>query len=457
MTIQNTRFGPGGNAMAERTDFNARSTWILVLALILTTSGCGGGPEKPSTGDLPQAAHSGRPTAEHSDRAHDDNREDHRHDEQDGHGSDGHSKDGHSLIELSAEAYARADIQTVPVTRQALVGALQTTGQVDFDQSRVAHVSPRIPGRVHRVDVALGETVRQGQILASLDSVELGQAKADYLKDKAQEELHRAAFERSRALYDERIISEQQVLVARADLREAEAALLAAKETLHLYGMSPRQIQSLGYKDPGPSLLPLRAPFSGTIIERHVTLGELVTPKRNLFTVADLSRLWIWVDVYQRNLGKVHLDDEVQARVDAYPDEVFTGKVSYLSPRVDIDTRTVRARIDISNVHGKLRPGMFVQVGLFDPHGTEQAGEHLIVPADAVARDDHGPMVFVVMPDGADGTRRFERRRVTLGLSAAGKVELIEGVSEGEAVVQHGVFLLKSAASKDAMGGGHSH
>lgn len=371
-----------------------------------------------------------------------------------------HEEHDEGIVELSPEAAANAAIRTALVEERALARELETTGQVDFDQTRLAHISPRISGRVHQVGAVLGQAVRAGQTLVEIDSIELGRAKAEYLQAKAKEQLARKSFDRVQGLVADRIASEQELLEAEAALRETSAALQTWEETLHLYGLSQQQVDSLGYDDPAASIYPLRAPISGTIVEQHASLGELVTPEHNLFTLADLTRVWIWADVHQRDLGQVHLDDEVRARVDAFPEEVFSGTVSYLSARVDADTRTVRARLEVANLEGKLRPGMFVEVTLLDPHavgGREAESKSLVVPETAIVRDGDEALVFV-----ATGERRYERREVLVGRRAGGWVEILGGqghdpLEPGDAVAVEGVFLLKSAASKESMGEGHSH
>ena len=369
--------------------------------------------------------------------------------------ADEHADHKEGIVELPPKAAARATIKTTPVEQQPFAAQLSTTGQVDFDQDRVAHVSPRISGRVHRVHAVLGEEVGAGQTLAEIDSIELGQAKAAFLQAKAREELASKSFDRARSLLVDRIASEQEVIEAEASLREATAELQTAEETLRLYGLSQSQINTLSYENRKAAIYPLRAPFTGTVVERHVTLGELVTPERNLFTLADLGRVWIWIDIYQRDLGGVHLEDEARARVDAFPDDVFAGTVTFLSAQVDRDTRTLRARLDVDNPDGKLRPGMFVEVDLIDPHSREgeaAQGASLVVPDSAVVRDGEEFLVFVPIDE-----HRFERREVQIGQRAGGLVAVLDGVELGESVVVEGAFLLKSVASKDSLGGGHSH
>ncbi len=416
---------------------------VLTLVLIGLLGGCSKSEPGSGSGDTDPARASleDRERGEDSHEGHTD--------------ADEHDDHEEGTVELTPEAASRAAIQTAPVEQRTLAAQLSTTGQVDFDQNRLAHVSPRISGRVDRVHAVLGQQVSAGQALAEVDSIELGKTKAAFLQAKAREELARKSFDRGQSLLADRIASEQEVIEAEASLREASAALQTAEETLHLYGLSQAQIDALTYEDRKAAIYPLRAPFAGTVVERHVTLGELVTPERNLFTLADLSRVWIWIDVYQRDLGGVHLEDEARARVDAFPGEVFTGTVSYLSAQVDSDTRTVRARLDVDNPDGMLRPGMFVEVELLDPHGRVAGvaqSPSLVVPESAVVRDGEEFLVFVPA-----GERRFERRDVRIGQRSGGFVAVVDGLALGESVVVEGAFLLKSAASKESLGGGHDH
>lgn len=359
-----------------------------------------------------------------------------------------------NIVELSPEKVSAAGIETTAAAFTALPSLLATTGQVDFNQDRLAHVSPRITGRVHETKARLGQQVRRGEVLAILDSIELGRSKAEYLRAKAREQLARENYEREQALSADRISSEQEMLAARAAHIEAQADLQSAKETLHLYGLSEVEVAKVTYDNPGRSLFPIRAPLSGKVVEKHVTVGELVTPERNLFSLADLGEVWVWIDVYERDLRQVHVDDGVDVRVDAFPDLEFRGTVSYLSDRVDLDTRRVRARIDVKNPEEVLRPGMFAQVELTDPH---DAGDGVRVPAlalpeSALQRDGEAMVAFVDLGDG-----RYERRIVQTGRKAAGLVEVSEGLEPGDLVVSTGAFFLKSEFAKRELGEGHGH
>ena len=417
---------------------------LIVLAASWLAASC-----SPGGGDSGYG--SGAPKAEHeveeaAGSAH----------EEDGEHEDGEHEDGAAgVVELTPEAASRADIRSAAVETRAFGAELETTGQVDFDRDRLAHVSPRIEGRVHRVQARLGQRVRAGQPMAQLDSIELGKTKAEYLQARARLDLARENLEREEKLHADRISSEQEVLEARAAFREATVDLATTEETLHLYGLGQKEVEALHYEDRQASLYTVRAPFDGQVVEKHVTVGELVTPDRNIFTVADLDRVWIWIDVYERDLRGVHLEDEAEVEADAYPGALFRGLVSYLSAQVDTDTRTVRARIDVPNPEEKLRPGMFARVRLFDPHGAQgrrRAADSLVVPEGAVQRDGEESIVFV-----PTGPLTFERREVRTGRKAGGLVEILGGLEAGEQVVVEGAFLLKSEASKEAMGAGHEH
>lgn len=356
------------------------------------------------------------------------------------------------IVELPAEAYASAGIKTVPVEVRSLAAEIDTTGQVGFNEDRLAHVSPRVAGRITSVRATLGQRVARGQALAVIDSVDLGKARADYRQARAREDLTRGAFERESRLAADKISSQKEVLEARAAHLEAQAALRNAEETLRLFGLSPAQIGTLRSGEPGISLLPVASPFDGTVVEKEANLGEMVGPEQKLFTVADLRRVWIGIDVFEKDLRRVHLGDGVAAEVDAYPGETFEGKVSFIGAQVDSGTRAVRARLEIDNGGGRLRPGMFARVRLSDPHtpGGGAAGPPVAaVPESALQRKGSGFVAFVPA-----GERRYQQRAVRTGRRSGGFVEVLDGLKPGEQVVVQGSFLLLSEASKTTMGEG---
>lgn len=370
-----------------------------------------------------------------------------------------HEKDGEGdhtegIVELRPEAAQRLDVRVAPAEERRVSVVLSTTGRVDFDQDRLAHVSPRISGRIQDVLAKLGQQVERGTALAVIDSVELGQAKSAFLQAKARLNLARRTLDREQSLLADQISSEQAVLEARAAYQETLADAQAARQRLALIGLSDKELARVRYEAKDAALFTLRSPIDGTVMEKHINLGEIVNPETNLYTIADLGSLWIWIDVYERDLGGVHLDDDVSLKVDAYPEETFVGKVTYVRDQVDTDTRTARARIDVDNADRRLKPGMFASVTITDPHGSEghEAPKVLAVPASAVQRDGESFVAFVQV-----GENRYERRTLRIGRRTDTYVEILEGLSAGELVAVSDTFILKSEAAKGSMTGGHEH
>lgn len=416
-------------------------SWMLVLATTLVLTGCGAGEEPAHEDD-----HHGRGSHSEESPAEGDEHHD-RHGDEHGHGAEG-------VVELGAEAIERIGLTTAPVTRQTLAGRRATTGEVGFDETRLAHVGSRVAGRLVRVPAELGETVTGGEVLAVVDSVGLGQAKAAYLRTRAHHEVARQRYERERSLHADRIVPEADVLEAEGQAREAAADFAAAREALRLLGLGDEEIESLSWERPTDARVALRAPFTGRVVEREATLGELVSPEDVLFTLADLSEVWLWVDLYERDLAHVEIGQRVEVRLDAWPGETFAGELTYIADRLEPESRTVRARVDLPNPDRRLKPGMFGRVVL--SASADQTGPPAItVPRTAVQRggtpsEGAQSIVFVQTAPG-----RFERREVLLGRITDELAEVVSGLAEGDEVVTAGAFLLRSQASADQLGGHH--
>lgn len=409
-------------------------------ATLLVSLGCvrgEGSPAPSSSTDEAHEDHEGHGHGEPSD-----------HDEHEGEAESG-------VVELSEKAAANVNIRVQPVERRSLSGLIATTGTVDFDPDRVAHIGARLSGRLQQTRVELGDRVRAGDILAVIDSVELGRDKSEYLQAKARTELARRTLEREQKLAQERLTSEQSVLNARAALQEQEASLQAAQESLRLSGLTNNEIDRLEYGSPSSALYTIRAPFAGTVVEKHLTRGELVTPEKELLTLVDLSRVWIWIDVYERDIADVHVGDTADIEAPSLRGRALTGTVTFIRPQVDPKTRRIGARVEVANPGAALKAGMFVRVDLRDPHaqdGAADRGSALVVPEGALLRDAGSDVVFVEIEP-----RHYRRTPVRTGAKADGRVEILEGLDEAARVVVEGAPVLKAEASKAAMGGGHSH
>jgi cobalt-zinc-cadmium efflux system membrane fusion protein len=376
-----------------------------------------------------------------------------REDHSDEHGDEIHEhseEEGH--IELSPEALKTLNFKTVPAGLRAIGDEIRTTAVIEPDRTRIAHVSPRIAGRVEEVKSFLGESVKKGHVLAEIDSIELGQAKAEYLKAKADYEVARAEYQREDRLFRKEISSEKEYLEAKGNFLRSEAGLNTARETLRLLGLSDGDITGLGWKGKGhtQSHYLLLAPFDGTVIEQHTILGELVTPEDNLYTIVDLSRLWILLDIYEKDLRLIGIGRDVDIDVDSYPGERFRGTVTYISDTLDESTRTAKARVEILNPEKKLKPGMFATAAISLP--SRDGKEVIAVPSSSVQRIRGRAAVFVSEGEGA-----FEMREISPGRESGGFVEVSGGLEPGDEVVTEGGFYLKSVVLKEEMGEGHSH
>lgn len=365
--------------------------------------------------------------------------------------ADEHSEDeGH--LTLTPEALRTLEIKTAPVELRALGNEIRTTAVIEPDQTRIAHVSPRIPGRAIDVKAILGDRVTKGQVLAELDSIELGQSKADYLKAKANLQVARADFQREDRLYKKQISSEKEYLDAKGEFLRSEAEMNSARETLRLLGLTDKEIDNLAWgagKHP-PSHFPLLAPFDGTVVEKHIVPGELVKPEDKPYVIADLSHLWIQLDIYEKDLRWVNTGKEVTVNVDTYPDIQFKGTVTYISDILDESTRTAKARVEVDNHDRKLKPGMFAAARITTPStGTKDV---LSIPSSAVQQIRGKPAAFV-----AEDENSYELRSIMLGPESGEFVEVISGLEPGEKVVTTGGFYLKSLLLKEEMGEGHAH
>jgi membrane fusion protein, heavy metal efflux system len=359
-----------------------------------------------------------------------------------------HTEAGGVRIVLSPAAVTGLDLKTALAERRTLGAAIRATAVIRANENRLAHVSPRIPGKAVEVKTVLGDRVGAGQILAFLDSLELGEKKSAYLQARANLDVARRNYEREERLFKQHISSEKDYLEAKGEFERSDAAYRAGREALRLLGLTDKEIEDItwGGKDHPLSHFPILAPFAGTVIEQHITIGELIRPEEKPYTIADLSTLWIVLDIYEKDLARVELGTAAEVRVDAYPNERFSGQIVYVSDILDEATRTARARVEVDNHHGRLRPGMFATAIITLPGDT--ATPAVTVPAAAIQRINGLPVAFVEESSGS-----YAVRHLTLGRETEGEMEVQAGLAEGERVVTDGSFILKSEVLKGQLGG----
>ena len=339
-------------------------------------------------------------------------------------------------ISLTDQEIKEARIQTEVVSEREVAESIQLTATIQANQDRLAHVAPRVPGRIVGISAKLGDRVRAGQALASLDSLELGEAHSAYLQSESQARVAQADFERAEKLYADQIVPQKDFLRSRAEHEKARANLRAAADRLRLMGVNPSQA------DQAISTFPVTAPFAGTVIEKKAVLGELATPDQSLFTVADLSTVWIEADLFEKDLGKVRVGATAGITVAAYPGEVFKGRLTYISSVMDKESRTVKGRVEVRNTDGRLKPDMFATAAV----NTATRSKVLTVPAGAVLLIEGEQVVFVRESAG------FEKRKILLGESLGERSVVKQGLEDGDAVVIEGAYALKARLLKSKIG-----
>ena len=327
------------------------------------------------------------------------------------------------------------------------------TGQVQLDLTRTVEVVSAGSGRVDKVSKLLGEKVKKADVLAVIHSADLGQAKADFLEVQAKLELSEATFKREKELYTKKVSSEADYLNALNELRVAEASYVAADKRLNLFGLKAEQIGSIKdeKKNEDFANLVLQVPQAGTIIKQNISTGKIVGTTESLYTIADLSNLWVWCDVYEKDLAVLHeqLASGKQLRaavhVKAFDASKFEGVVDLIGNVMDEHTRTVKIRVQVKNPQGKLRPGMFAEVEVMIPGD----GRMTAVPRNAVMSDAGKNFVFRYWKDDL-----WARSDVTVGSVYGDLIEILNGIPNGARIVTGGAFMLKSDILREKMGAG---
>jgi len=366
--------------------------------------------------------------------------------EKEGHEGEGHDEhDKAASVKMAVETQKQNGVVVVAAKKQRLAGVISATGKVEVNADRIAHVSPRISGKIVAVRASLGDSVSAGQILASLDSVELGEAINRYHQSRTRLALAQSNMDRVKVLVEKKIAARKDILQAETDYKMAQTELHTDEERLSLYGVSASDLAGAKHKRP---LLPVRSPIGGVITEKHAIVGELSDPAKSLYTVADLSSVWVLVDINEKDLAKVRRGQGAIVSVGAFPDLKLKGRIAYIADLVDEATRTVKARIEVANPGRKLKPEMFASVELALPADTPPV---LAVPEDAF-QELEGKKVLFVTENGTE----FEPRKVELGRTSGGMAEVVAGLKEGERYAAKGSFLLKSEMQKGELGE-HGH
>jgi membrane fusion protein, heavy metal efflux system len=338
-------------------------------------------------------------------------------------------------VHLSPDLLARSKLTREQVKSEQMSPTLELVGSVDFDADAVADVGGRIDGRITRMMVTVGDRVSAHQPLVELESHQLGDAIADLLSTRANLMAAENHAQREADLGAKQLSTARTVEAARADAKALAAELQGTEQRLIAMGVTPAEIKHMT-AGTGPQRVILRAPIAGEVVQRYAMLGQNVDPTEPILRIADLSRLWVELDVYERDLANVAVGDKVDISSETYPGRSFPGTVAYVNAVVDVVTRTAQVRIEVANPERLLRPGQFVRARL-STRGTSD--KVISVPRRAVLQVEGQPTVFV-----ARSETTFLPMAVQTGRTSGDLVEVVRGLSEGDVVVTDGAFVLKS-------------
>jgi membrane fusion protein, heavy metal efflux system len=349
-------------------------------------------------------------------------------------------------LELSAEFLRSGQVQIEPVRTSSEEVEVRTSGKAGFNEDHLSYVSSPLAGRVVGVTARPGDHVDAGQTLAVIDSPDLGAASSEFIKARADLILAERNHKLAADLLAAKAMAAKDFQKAEDEYVKAKADLRRTRERLLSLGMSQEQLDGPLEALHVRSQFNLTTPIAGTVVERTVTLGQMVggDAAQRLFIVSDLNALWVTADIYEKDLSQIHVGEDVTVQAAAWPGQDFRGRIDYVGDTVDPNSRTIKVRLTVDNRQLRLKPEMFVTATVH----TSGTATVLSVPMAAVHGEGAGhPYVFI----GADANR-FVRRAVTLGTKSDDRVTILSGLSPQDQVVTTGSILLKAEADRQANG-----
>lgn len=378
---------------------------------------------------------------------------------------EGHGAPGAGIVSIPVEAQKAGGLKTEQAVVRAIESRIRVSGVVTADQGRTARVRPPASGVVEEVFVVLGDRVEAGDPLVSYDNVDLGLAISEFLSANADLRRWLATLKarqivlaRSEQMLKVGAIAQTEHDIRTARQRDAQAQVDAKQawvaqfeQQLHRFGLTEEDIQRLSDEDDSgfhrtASISVLRAPSSGIVTAFEVSPGESIDQSSELFTITDISSVWVLAEIYEHDLGSIRVGKDVSVRVPAYPEATFLGRVTYISDTMNLATQTARVRCVVDNPEARLKLGMFASVEI--PVGS--IIESLAVPSSAIQTVNGGPVVFVKRSGST-----FELNEVETGVEADGWVKIRRGLSSGDTVITEGSFYAKTATLRELIGDHH--
>ena len=341
------------------------------------------------------------------------------------------------VVPFSQDAVDRAGIVVAPVASGTSAAEIRLPGVVEPNAYRQVVVTPLVAGRVTKVGPALGDRVRRGQTLAEIYSPALAEAQTRYVSAQAMLDAHDRELQRTQKLVEIGAASRQELEKIHAEHAAQTAAVQSARSQLELLGVSASALANVASGRSVSSATSVPAPIDGVVTERGANVGLNVDPATKLFTVVDLSTVWIVADLYERDFSRIRVGSEAAIRTSARPGVTLRGRVSYIDPQVSAGTRTAKLRIEVPNTGGELRLGMYADVVVAGASGTSAPG----VPRNAVQNVGDRTVVYLANPKEPG---KFVEREVRLGQASGEQVDVVSGVQPGDVVVTEGSFYVRA-------------
>ena len=336
--------------------------------------------------------------------------------------------------EVTASSEILDQIKFEPAKILPIKKTLDIPGSIEVKQNLLARIGSPVQGRIIEIKGELGKTVKQGDVLAVINSTELAKQQLAYIKSVQMVELKTKAYERAVLLFDADVVSEAQKLQRKTELSAAKADMEASKDQLTVMGMTVKEIEAIQSETQIDATTNIVAKIDGKIIKKNVNVGQVVDPTEDIFTIAMLNEVWGVAQVPERQIGFLKEGDDLLIDVPAYESKFVEAKITYLGDIVDPVTRTVTIRTEIDNAHGLLKPDMLITMKV-----SGKKIEKVGVPINAIVSIDDIPNIFV-----KTGENKFLMRPVTLGIKNKDAVHVDDGLLEGEEVVIDGAFHLNN-------------
>lgn len=352
------------------------------------------------------------------------------------------------IVKLSQASIKEIGLETIIITKKSFTKYSVIPARVLTNQDKEALVGSLVQGRVCKVFVKAGDYVKAGQELMSVEGLEIGEIKSGFISAKANLEYQRANYERQKKLLEENVGAQKNLLETQNEYEKARAGYNAEKNRINAIGLSETEVidgKSAQSDAHGSVTLPVKSPISGIVIERNVVIGQLIEATTTAFKIINLSSVWVDGQIYEKDAGSISNKIKADFFASSFPNDRFSGKVSYVGQVVDEKTRTITIRAEFNNPSGKLKPQMFGELRI----PIENNSTALLVPAEALIKIDKADYIFIQRNDTV-----FEKIPVTVCCAHNEMVEITDGLKDGDKIVAKGAFYLKSELMKASLGEG---